>query len=186
MDSMFLLNTLGDRTRLSGLEVVRSEASLFRLGNQTDLRCKTRSVGLPNPLRCGVNATPQEITVAEAIRAGALPSEWLTVLPRVKRIITMISMNKLALIGLIATGLAGFASLPASAQELCINAPVMSLTDQTTDNAEAQQRIESLGNRCVRSQATGRRITQGDVTQFLETDPDSRDIDYSNLVELDN
>jgi hypothetical protein len=98
----------------------------------------------------------------------------------------MISMKRLALVGLMAIGLAGFASLPASAQELCINAPVMSLTDQTTGNAEALQRIDSLGNRCVRSQATGERITQGDVVQFLETDPDSRDIDYGNLVELDN
>jgi hypothetical protein len=91
------------------------------------------------------------------------------------------TFSKIALAGLVALALAGLTA-PALAQELCINAPAISLTDTTTDNEEALQRIDALGNRCVRSRATGEQITRTDVIRFLESDPDARDVDYGALA----
>jgi len=85
--------------------------------------------------------------------------------------------STIALAGLVTLSVAGFTA-PALAQNVCINRPAISLTDSTTDDSEALQRIDSLGNRCVRSRATGQQVTRADITSFLETDPDARDVDY--------
>ena len=103
----------------------------------------------------------------------------------------MIKLTKLALVGLLAVTAVEFsAPSTATAQSsgLCINKPAMSLTDQTTDNEEALQRVDSLGNHCYRATATGRRVTPDRVMQFLQSNPDARDQQYggNQLVTPDN
>lgn len=89
----------------------------------------------------------------------------------------MTTSKKIAAIGLATLALAGFVA-PASAQNVCINRPAISLTDTTTDNAEALQRIDSLGNRCVEARATGEDVTRTDVIRFMESERDTSDTDY--------
>jgi hypothetical protein len=94
----------------------------------------------------------------------------------------MTSISKFGLVALTAVAFVGFTSAPAVAQELCINSPAISLTDQTTDNEEALQRIQSLGNRCVTQRATGEQVTRADIIQFLQSNPDNRDVDYGEIA----
>jgi hypothetical protein len=90
--------------------------------------------------------------------------------------------SKIAVLGLATLTFAGSAIAPAMAQNLCINRPAISLTDTTTDNAEALQRIDSLGNRCVTQRATGEQVTRADIVQFLQSNPDNRDVDYGEIA----
>jgi hypothetical protein len=89
--------------------------------------------------------------------------------------------TKVAAVGLLALTIVGSAIAPAMA--LCANPrPAMSLTDTTTENQEALRRIEALGNRCVTSRATGERLSDEQVLQFLSTNPDDRDVDYNRIA----
>ena len=99
--------------------------------------------------------------------------------------------SKLALLAL-AAGTAGvFAALstaPVQAQNICLNAPAVSLTDTSTDFDEQQQRIDALGNRCYRSKLTGERIGRNEVFRLIQGDYEREDLPDvgTPLVELDN
>jgi len=94
-------------------------------------------------------------------------------------------MNKVrvALAALSAVTMTSFV-MPAQAQQICLNPSVpTSLTDQTTENDSAKLRVQALGNRCVKSNLTGRQVTTNTVERFLNTNPDQRDnVPYGRLV----
>ena len=91
----------------------------------------------------------------------------------------MTRVTKIALLGLMAVAFTDFATAAiAQEQEICLNRPMRSLTDNTTESEEFLQRVDAIGNRCVYSARTGERITRSQIESFLQANPDARDIVY--------
>jgi hypothetical protein len=106
----------------------------------------------------------------------------------------MTNITKMALLGVMAVAFINVTGSVAVAQSqtvpeleqigrsLCINKPPRSLTDNTTESEDALRRVDSIGNRCVYSTRTGRHIGQSEIMDFLQTNPDARDITYGGIL----
>jgi hypothetical protein len=107
----------------------------------------------------------------------------------------MTNITKMALLGVMAVAFIDVTGSVAVAQSqtvapliqetgrrVCLNQPPRSLTDTTTESEDALRRIDSIGNRCVYSTRTGRHIGQSEIMDFLQTNPDARDITYGGIL----